>query len=132
MSFQYETERREFVKVSSDIPVRYKFLSRTVPIDSEGVHEGTTSHLSAHGLLLVGKVPGLSWIPGLLMEEIVLGINVLLPSMDVPVKALARVAWVEAIKKGCDKCPMGLRFLEISKESQDELLKYVIKLQIAH
>ena len=130
MSFDYETEMREFVRVHTDIPVRYKFLSRSVPVDSEGIFEGTTANLSGSGLLLVGKLPGISWIPGLLMEEILLGLNVLLPMMDAPIKGLARVAWIEAFQKGTDKCAMGLRFKEISKESQDEILKYIIKAQI--
>jgi c-di-GMP-binding flagellar brake protein YcgR len=132
MSFQYESEKREFVRIGTDVPVRYKFLSRTVPIDSEGVYEGTTSNISGSGLLLIGKLPGLSWIPGLLMEEILLGINILLPSLEMPIKALARVAWVEALQKGNEKCALGLRYKEISKESQDEILRYVIKLQITH
>ncbi len=130
MSFEYETERRDFVRIHTDIPVRYKFLSRSIPLDSEGVFEGTTSNLSGSGLLLVGKIPGMSWIPGLLMGEILVGVNILLPLLDVPVKALCRVGWIEAFSKGSEKCAMGLRFQEISKESQDEILKYVIKAQI--
>lgn len=130
MSFEYESERRDFVRIHTDIPVRYKFLSRSIPLDSEGVFEGTTSNLSGSGLLLVGKIPGMSWIPGLLMGEILIGVNILLPLLDVPVKALCRVAWIEAFSKGSEKCAMGLRFQEIAKESQDEILKYVIKAQI--
>ena len=130
MSTSYAVEKRDFVKIHTDIPVRYKFLSRAIPLDSEGVFEGTTCHVSGSGCLLIGKIPGMSWIPGLLMGEIVLGVNILLPSVDVPIKALTRVAWVEAFEKGSDKCGMGLRFKEISKENQDEILKYIIKAQI--
>ena len=36
MSFEYDTEKREFVRIHTDIPVRYKFLSRSMPIESEG------------------------------------------------------------------------------------------------
>ncbi len=130
MSFEYETEKREFVRIHTDIPVRYKFLSRSIPLESEGIYEGTTANLSGSGLLLVGKIPGMSWIPGLLMSEILIGVNVLLPLLDVPIKALCRVSWIEAFQKGSDKCAMGLRFQEVSKESQDEILKYIIKAQI--
>jgi len=130
MSFEYETEKREFVRIHTDIPVRYKFLSRSIPLESEGIFEGTTANLSGSGLLLVGRIPGMSWIPGLLMGEILIGVNILLPLMDAPIKALARVAWIEAFQKGTDKCAMGLRFKEISKENQDEILKYIIKAQI--
>jgi c-di-GMP-binding flagellar brake protein YcgR len=132
MSFEYDSEKREFVRIHTDIPVRYKFLSRSIPIESEGIFEGTTSNLSGSGLLLLGKIPGMSWIPGLLMSEILVGVNVLLPSLDAPIKALTRVGWIEAFQKGSDKCAMGLKFKEISKENQDEILKYIIKAQITH
>jgi c-di-GMP-binding flagellar brake protein YcgR len=124
MSFEYDSEKREFVRIHTDIPVRYKFLSR--------IFEGTTSNLSGSGLLLLGKIPGMSWIPGLLMSEILVGVNVLLPSLDAPIKALTRVGWIESFQKGSDKCAMGLKFKEISKENQDEILKYIIKAQITH
>lgn len=130
MSTIYATEKRDFVRVQTDIPVRYKFLSKSVPLESEGIFEGMTSSLSGNGLLLVGKIPGMSWIPGLLMGEIFIGINLLLPHLDAPIKALTRVAWVDAFEKGSDKCGMGLRFKEIAKEQQDEILKYLIKAQI--
>ena len=125
-----QPERRQFVRIQTDIPVRYKFLSKTVPVEDEGIFEGTTCNLSSHGLLLVGKLPGLSWIPGLLMGEIVLGINVLLPSADQAIKALTRVSWIEAFEKGSEKCALGVKYQEISKEAQDEILRYIIKAQI--
>lgn len=130
MSFEYESEKRDFVRIHTDIPVRYKFLSRSIPLEAEGIYEGTTSNLSGSGLLLVGRIPGMSWIPGLLMSDILIGANILLPLMDAPIKALCRVAWMEAFEKGSDKCAMGLRFKEISKENQDDILKYIIKAQI--
>ncbi|MGH9361754.1 MAG: PilZ domain-containing protein [Thermoanaerobaculia bacterium] len=131
MSFDYQSSKRDFVHVHADIPIRYKFMSKSVPVDQEGIFEGTTTNLSGSGLLLVGKLPSLSWIPALLTEDIVIGINLVLPSVEVPVKALTRVQWVEAITKGSDRCALGLRFKEISKEHQDEILKYIIKAQIA-
>lgn len=130
MSVEYESEKKEFVRINTDIPIRYKFLSKSVPLD-ESIFEGSTANLSGSGILLVGKVPSLSWIPGLLTEDILIGINLLLPSLDLPIKALARVGWVESMVKGNDRCVMGLRFKEISKEHQDEILKYLIKAQIA-
>ena len=132
MSFQYETTKRDFVRVATDIPVRYKFLSKTVQVDQEGIFQGVTNSISGTGLLLIGKLPGFSWIPGLLTHEIVLGVNIMLPALDHPVKALAQVAWIERIQKGSDKCPMGIKFHEITKEHQDVLLKFVIKSQITH
>ena len=132
MSFHYETTKRDFVRIPTDIQVRYKFLSKSSEVDSEGIYEGVTSLISGTGLLLQGKIPGYTWIPALLMGEILLGLNLMLPACERPLKALAQVNWIEKIKKGSDKCPMGLRFNEITKEDQDELLKYVIKAQINH
>ena len=130
MTYLHESAKREFVNLKTVIPVRYKFLSKTVPVDSEGIFEGSTSNLSSHGLLLTGKVPGMSWIPGLLMGEILMGINMLFPNLDNPIKALTRVAWIEAFDKGSEKCSLGLKYQELSKEAQDEILKYIIKAQI--
>ena len=62
---------------------------------------------------------------------ILIGVNLILPSFELPVKALTRVGWVEAMQKGSDRCAMGLKFKEITKENQDEVLKYIIKAQIA-
>jgi PilZ domain len=131
MSFEYHSSRRDFVHVNTDIPIRYKFLSKSVPVDGEGIFEGTSANLSGSGLLLVGKLPSVSWIPALLTDEILIGVNLILPSFEAPVKALTRVAWVEAFQKGTDRVALGLKYKEISKESQDEILKYIIKAQIA-
>ncbi len=130
MTHTQETEKREFVRVNASIPVRYKFLSHTVAVDVEGIYEGSTSNVSSHGLLLTGKVPSLSWIPGLLMGEILLGVNMLLPYMDAPIKALTHVSWIEKFEKGSERCSMGLKFQEISKDAQDEILKCIIKAQL--
>lgn len=130
MAFSYETERREFVRIRVDVPVRYKFLSRTVDVAKEQIYEGTTRDISGSGLLLVGRIPKLEWIPLLLLEKIVIGINIMLPSSAQPVKALTRAGWIEAIKEGDDRCRMGLKFKEITRQSQDDILKYVIKSQL--
>ena len=130
MSLEYVTEKRDFVRLHTDIPIRYKFLSKTIDIGEE-VHEGVTTNLNASGLLLVGRVPSISWIPALLMEEIIIGLNLLLPSLEVPIKALSKESWIESFPRGTDRCALGLSFNEISKPQQDEILKYIIKAQIS-
>lgn len=130
MSFEYETEKREFVRIKVDIPVRYKFLSRDFELDEDNVREGITRNISGSGLLLLGHMPQPEWITPLLMQRIVLGVNILLPMIENPVKALTRVAWIEAIPEGADRCAMGLKFREITKEGQDEIFRYVIRSQM--
>ena len=130
MSFEYETEKREFVRIKMDIPIRYKYLSRTIELGTDIVYEGITRNLSGAGLLLIAKLPKAEWLTGLLMQQIVIGINLQLPSLEEPVKALTRVAWIEAIPEDTDRCAMGLKFKEITKESQDEIFRYVIRSQM--
>ena len=131
MSVEYATEKREFVRIQTDIPIRYKFLSKTIEVDDGQIYEGATCNLSSGGLLLVGKIPSVSWIPALLMGEIIIGLNLLLPSLDQPIKALGEVSWIEAFQKGSDRCALGIKFKDISKPHQDEILKYIIKAQIS-
>lgn len=128
MPERYESERREFVRIRVDVPVRYKFLSKVVDCGDE-VHEGTTGDLGGGGLLLLGKVPNPAWYVDLLTQRIVVGINVLLPSSQEPVKALCRCAWIEA-SESPNRVAMGLKFKEISRDSLDEIFKYVIKAQL--
>jgi len=130
MSFECRASKSGFVRIRTEIPVRYKFLSKVIDLDDETVYEGATTQISGHGLFLVGKIPSVSWIPGLLMAKIVLGMNILLPSCDEPIKVLTRAAWVEAIEEGSEKCGIGLTFMEIDKTNQDEIMKYVIRTQL--
>lgn len=128
---EFDYERREFVRVKAEIPVRYKFLCR-LRNDTElnDIYEGTTANLSGGGILLVGKIPVLDWIPDLLMQKIVIGVNLFLPAEDKPVKALSRVAWVEQVDENTRRCMLGLKFKEITQEDRDRIFRFVIKVQM--
>lgn len=127
----YEQERREFVRVRVQIPVRYKFLSKTrSDKEMEEVYEGTTTNLGGGGLLLLGRIPVVDWIPELLMQKIVIGVNLLLPQDEAPIKALTRVAWVETFDEQTMKCNLGLKFKEITQSDKDRIFKFVIKVQM--
>lgn len=123
----YESERREFVRVKTNLSVRYKFLSLTGEDIESKIREGTTRNLSGGGLLLIGGIPDIALIPDLLMERIVVGINLVLPDSGESVKALTRVAWAEAFEESSDKCALGLKFKEITKEHQDLIFRFIIK-----
>ena len=131
MNNEHQQERREFFRVKLEVPVRYKFLSkfRQAPALTT-IHEGATSNISAGGLFLVGHIPDLTWIPDLLMQKMVIGLNLLLPTSEVPIKALARVAWLETLDEATQKCGMGLKFKEISAEDKDKIFQFVIKSQM--
>jgi c-di-GMP-binding flagellar brake protein YcgR len=132
MSSAFDSEKRDFVRIKVALPVRYKFLSRDAEFAtrSEEIFEGSTSNVSGGGLLLKARIPDLQWLAPLLMERIVLGINIHLPHDEAPVKALTRVAWIEAIEEGSQKCLLGLRFREISQDDQDRILQYIIRCQM--
>lgn len=128
MAERYESERREFVRIRVDVPVRYKFLSKAVEVP-EDVFEGTTGDLGGGGLLLVGRVPSEGMFVHLLTQKVVLGVNLMLPATQEPVKALCRVAWLEATETP-GRVAMGLKFKEISRDSLDEIFRFVIKAQL--
>ena len=132
MSSGFESEKREFVRVRVALSIRYKFLSSDVAFapEADEIYEGSTNNLSGGGLLLKARIPDLQWLAPLLMERIVLGINIHLPHDEMPVKALTRVTWIEAVEEGTQKCLLGLRFKEISQDDQDRILRYIIRCQM--
>jgi c-di-GMP-binding flagellar brake protein YcgR len=122
--------RRDFVKVSVDVPVRFKYLSKTIEVKDTQVHEGHTNNLSGSGLLLTSRIPDGETLNHLIAGEIMLGLNLLLPHRDEPIKALAQLEWIEAMPETPGKCAMGMRFLDMTKEGADEILRYTIRAQI--
>jgi len=128
--FEFNSSKREFVRLNTDVPVRYKFLSKDIDLEVDKIFEGTTNCLSGGGLLLHGKIPSFNWIPAMLMNKIQLGVNLLLPSCGDPVKALCAVSWLEEFQDGNDRAVIGLRFMDIEKEHQDAILKYLIRAQM--
>lgn len=119
-------ERREHIRVPASLDVRYKFLSHSASLGPEGdaIHEGRTINISVGGLLMLGKIPEKTWIEGLLARSIVVGANVYLPKLDMPVKVLCRVAWLEAGTQG--KYAIGLEFREIATDSLDAVKRFII------
>ena len=93
-------------------------------------YEGVTQNISAGGILLIGQIPELDWIPAMLMERIFLGINLHLPGVGEPVKALTRVAWIEAVDPESGRCAVGVKFKEMTKEHQDRIFKFIIHSQM--
>jgi c-di-GMP-binding flagellar brake protein YcgR len=118
-------EQRRFVRIDSSLPVKYRFVSLSPDFDDDRVHEGRTNNISGGGLLLTGQVPAVDWITELLMEKIRLAVTIELPCGKV--KAIARVAWLEAIDQNTEICQLGLTFKEITSENRDKILDLVIK-----
>ncbi len=127
----YEKERREYVRVSTEVPVRYRFLSHDPAFPATGDYEGVTQDLSGGGLLLQATVPDPDWISGLLTERVFFGIEIDLPGDSEPVRALTRAAWVRSVEGEETACLVGLRFKEITRGDLDRIFGFVIKRKLA-
>ena len=119
-------EQREFVRVVSSLPVKYKFISGNPDFGDDRIHEGRTDNIGGGGMLLSGQVPSVDWITELLMEKVLVALTIELPDGE-PVKMIARVAWLEAIDQNTEVCQLGLTFNEITGEDKDRILDFVIE-----
>ena len=131
MTASFDYEKREFIRIPVAVPVRYKFLSKELSAqDMDTVHEGVTQNIGAGGILLRGKLPDSKWLSKLLTRRMYVGVNVILPSGDRPVKALCRVIWSSAVQQPTGQLMMGLEFQEITNQDRDRMTQYIIRAQM--
>lgn len=131
MGLSYDQEKREYIRVGLQIPVRYKFICQhiTGPM-VEKIYSGSSNNISPGGLLLAGEIPDFNWIPDLLLHKIIMGVNFLLPNGENVIKALARVAWIGALEEQTRLAQMGLKFKELTTEDKDQIMRFVIRSQL--
>ncbi len=125
----YRQERREFIRVKSELPVTYRFLGGAAAGADEAL-AGTTDNISGGGLKLAGVVPSPDWLPELLIGRVVVGVEIALPDGQPPVLALTRVAWVELLEKKKHRFLLGLRFRELAGPDRERIIAFIIKSQI--
>ncbi len=131
MTTSFDFERRQFIRLPLAVPIRYKFLSREMSSkDMEIVHEGMSQNIGAGGLLLRGKLPDPEWLSKLLTRKMYIGINVMLPNVERPVKALSRVIWSSSVQEDGGHVVMGLEFQEITNKDRDLITQYIIRAQM--
>ncbi len=131
MATSFDFERRQFIRLPLAVPVRYKFLSREMRgEDMDTVHEGVSQNVGAGGLLLRGKLPDAAWLSKLLTRKMYVGINVMLPNTERPVKALTRVIWASSVQADSGLIVMGLEFQEITNKDRDLITQYIIRAQM--
>ncbi len=123
------SERREFIRVRSQLPVTYRFLGGTAAGADEAL-TGTTDNISGGGLKLAGIVPNPDWLSGLLMGRIAVGVEIALPDGHPPVQALTRVAWIELLERKKHRFLLGLRFRELPGPARERIIAFIIKSQI--
>lgn len=131
MALPYDQEKREFVRVRLGIPVRYKFICEHIKDSAiDKIYKGTSNNISASGLLLTGEIPDFNWIPDMLLQKIVIGLNLVLPNEENMIKTLARVAWIGSLEEKMHQGQMGLKFKELTSEDKDCIMRFVIRSQL--
>jgi len=114
-----ESDRREYPRLKRSLPLRYKFISSSIKDPGlDRVCDGSTHNISLGGLLMVGPIPKLDWLKDMLIGRISVGVNFHLPGQENPVKALTRVAWIEAMDQEALSMRMGLRIIELPAEQR--------------
>lgn len=125
-------ERRtlEVVHVQAEVTVRYKFLSKERQDPGmDLVHETTSKDISKQGMIIPIRVPDPSWTADLLQRKMFLGMNLLLPAAESPLKALGEIAYLEAFDDDGQNTVAGIRFKEIRSDDRDEIFRFLIRAQ---
>jgi c-di-GMP-binding flagellar brake protein YcgR len=107
-------EKRRFQRIDSNLPLRYKNIkTSTVPMGSltRDISEGGIRFKTNEFISLACR----------------LVIEVSLPTMQRPIKAISKVAWIRKLSSG-EQYELGNQFLEISKEDKGLITDYVNRL----
>jgi len=122
-----ESDRRDYPRLKRSLGLRFKFICPSIQDPAmERVYDGATHNISLGGLLMVGPIPKLDWLKELLIGRISVGVNLLLPGQDHPIKVLTRVAWIEAVDQEAISLRMGLRIIDIPSEQRKVLSDFLI------
>lgn len=104
-------ERRRFQRIDSNLPVRYRNLrAATIPSGSltKDISEGGIRFMTNEFISLACR----------------LVVEVSLPTIQKPIKAISKVAWIKKVSSG-DRYELGNQFLEISKEDKELINDFV-------
>jgi len=108
-------EKRRFQRMDSSLPLRYKNIrTATVPMGSltKDISEGGVSFKTNEFISLACR----------------LVVEVTLPTVQRPIKAISKVAWIRKLSSG-EQYELGNQFLEISKEDRSLITDYVSRLK---
>ena len=110
-------EKRRFQRIDSSLPLRYKNIkTATVPMGSltKDISEGGIRFKTNEFISLACR----------------LVVEVTLPTVPRPIKAISKVAWIRKLSSG-EQYELGTQFLEISKEDRRFITDYVSRLREA-
>lgn len=117
-------ERRKYQRLEETLPVAFKVIDGKTPVPYHGI----TKNIGAGGIFL--KIPLLIEKDSMLIgDKLELEIN--LPTVHEPVRAVGEIRWVEPKKpKQAYKFAVGIKFAEISDQERDKIKNFVeVRLQ---
>ncbi len=108
-------EKRKFPRVNTSIKVRYRELQDGAEVVGVG---SVTSDVSAGGVRF-GVNKFISTARRLVLE-------LYIPTLAEPIKAVSKVAWTEKANGGGDyQYQVGSEFMEITQRDQERIMKYL-------
>jgi hypothetical protein len=115
---EMSTERRQSPRVETSIPVRYKVLRDGVEAAGAG---SVTCDLSTGGLRFTAN-EFLSTACRLILELDI-------PAVAEPIKAVSKVAWIQKANGGDDsRYTVGGRFMEITEKDRELIAKHISRI----
>lgn len=110
----YVKERRRHPRVNARLPLQYKDIQR--PIEA---YSGTLSRDVSEGGIRFLSNEFLSVFTRLLLE-------VSIPSLSRPIKAISKVAWIQKVPRS-NQYNVGVRFMDMTEEDKKQLASFVTK-----
>lgn len=126
------SERRRYVRISPPEPIQVKY--NLVEDHGEGgteTNKASSQSVSGGGLFL--ELPYLEprEVEGLLRGEKKLSLQIYIPNLSQPIKALGQVMWMEGKKEGERYFyGAGVSFIRIDEDDRDEIINYIIDLYL--
>ena len=124
-----KSERRRYIRLEPKEPisVRFKVVEESRSRKAAAADQAKTRSVSAGGMFLEIPLLKPEMLDGLLRGTHLLSLQIDIPDASHPIKALARVVWVETEKEvKSDKYGVGVSFLGIREEDRDKIVNYVI------
>jgi len=120
------SEKRRYVRLQPKeaISVHFKIVTQA---EGEKVtsHQAKTKNVSGGGMFLEIPLLQSKLLEGILLGTHNLLLNIDIPAVSHPVKALAKVVWVEG--KNSSRYGVGVSFLSINEEDRNKLVNYIIE-----
>ena len=111
-----EQERRESIRLTESLPVRFRFTDGK---DSP-IYQASAENLSCGGLFISLGAPKKD-----IKER--LGLELAMPGIEAPIEALAEVVWIKLKREGDVVEGIGVKFIQISDKESARLVFYISK-----